>query len=51
MLSDLIKKLQDVFRPYTFEEFVQDQNPQTWSQLKEIERTWNRAKNDLGKMY
>jgi hypothetical protein len=51
MLSDLIKKLQDVFKPYTFEDFIQDQNPQSWSELKELERTWYRAKNDFGKMY
>jgi hypothetical protein len=51
MLSDLLERLRDVFRPYTFEDYVNDSNPQTWSQLKEIERTWNRAKNDLGKMY
>ena len=51
MLSKLMERLRDVFRPYTFEDFVQEQNPQTWSELKEIERTWYRAKNDLGKMY
>ena len=51
MLSELMKKLQDVFRPYTFEDFIKDQNPQTWSQLKELERTWHRAKNDFSKMY
>lgn len=51
MLSELIKKLQDVFKPYTFEEFIQEQNPQTWSELKELERTWYRAKDDFKKMY
>ena len=51
MLSDLLKKLQDVFRPYTFQDFIQDQNPQTWSELKELERTWYRAKDDFKKMY
>lgn len=51
MLSELMKKLQDVFRPYTFEDFIKDQNPQTWSELKELERTWYRAKDDFKKMY
>lgn len=51
MLSELMNKLRDVFRPYTFEDFIHDQNPQTWSELKELERTWHRAKNDFAKMY
>ncbi len=51
MLSELIQRLQDVLKPYTFEDFVQDHSPQTWSELKELERTWNRARNDFGKMF
>ena len=51
MLSKLLERLRDVFRPYTFQDFIDDHNPQTWSELKELERTWNRAKNDFGKMF
>jgi hypothetical protein len=51
MLSKLMERLQDVFRPYTFEDFVVDANPQTWSELKELERTWHRTNNDFNRMY
>lgn len=51
MLSNLLERLRDVFKPYTFQDFVDDHSPQTWSELKELERTWNRAKNDFGKMF
>ena len=51
MLNKLIERLRDVFKPYTFEDFVQDANPQTWSELKELERTWYRARDDFKKMY
>jgi hypothetical protein len=51
MLSDLIQRLRDVFKPYTFEDYVRDSDPQTWSQLKELEHNWNRAKNDFGSVY
>jgi hypothetical protein len=51
MLNELLARIRDALKPYTFEDYVRDSNPQTWSELKEIEHTWNRAKNDLGKMY
>ena len=51
MLSNLLERLRDVFRPYTFDDFVTDHSPQTWSELKELERTWYRAKNDFNKMF
>ena len=51
MLSDLIERLKDAFKPYTFEDYVTDANPQTWSELKELERNWNRYKNDFTARY
>ena len=51
MLSELMNRVRDMFRPYTFEDYVKDANPQTWSELKELERTWYRAKDDFKKMY
>ena len=51
MLSELMKRVSNALKPYTFEDFVRDSNPQSWSELKELERTWNRAKDDFKKMY
>jgi hypothetical protein len=51
MLSELMRRVREMFRPYTFEDYIHDANPQTWSELKELERTWYRAKNDFKKMY
>ena len=51
MLSELMQRLKDAFKPYTFEDYVADANPQTWSELKELERNWNRYKNDFTKSY
>lgn len=51
MLSDLMQRFKDAFKPYTFEDYVKDSNPENWSQLKELERTWNRYKNDFSAKY
>ena len=51
MLSELMERIKDVFRTYTFEDYVRDANPQTWSELKELERNWFRAQNDFGARY
>ena len=51
MSSKLLERLKGALKPYTFEDYVKDSDPQTWSQLKELERSWNRAKNDFGSVY
>lgn len=51
MLSDLMKRFKDALKPYTFEDYVKDADPQTWSELKELERNWNRYKNDFSAKY
>ena len=51
MLSELMRRIQEALRPYTFEDYVKDSNPQSWSELKELERNWNRFKDDFKKMY
>ena len=51
MLSELMNRVQEMFRPYTFEDYVKDANPQNWSELKELERNWNRYKSDFGRVY
>lgn len=51
MLSNLLAQLQKALQPYSFEDFVTDNNPQTWSELKELERTWFRYKNEFHGYY
>jgi hypothetical protein len=51
MLSDLLAQLQKALTPYSFEDFVRDNNPQNWSELKELERTWFRYKNEFHSHY
>jgi len=51
MLSDLLAQLQKALKPYSFEDFVRDNNPQNWSELKELERTWFRYKNEFHSHY
>lgn len=51
MLSDLMQRLKDALKPYSFQDFVDEHNPQTWSELKELERTWNRYNNEFGSKF
>jgi len=51
MLSDLMKRIKDALKPYTFQDYINDLNPQTYSELKAAERNWNRYQNDFGSKY
>lgn len=51
MLSELMYRVRNMFKPYTFEDYVREANPQTWSELKELEHNWNRAHNDFRERY
>ena len=51
MLSELMNRVREMFKPYTFEDYVKDANPQSWSELKELERNWFRYSNDFGARY
>ncbi len=48
MLSDLMQRLKDMFKPYTFEDYIEDAKPQTIAELEELENNWLRYKNDFG---
>lgn len=40
MLKDMMQKLKDMFKPYTFEDYVYDNKPQTQEELEALERQW-----------
>lgn len=41
MLSDLAKRVRDLFKPYTFQDFVEEYDPKDHRDLKELEQRWN----------
>lgn len=45
MLSDLMQRVRDVLKPYTFEDFVIDSDPKTIHELEQLEKTWSRYRN------
>lgn len=51
MLSELMQRVQDVFKPYTFEDYVRDANPQNHQELEQLERNWTRYKNEFNSCY
>lgn len=40
MLSELMQRVQDFFKPYTLEQFIIDSNPQTTEDVEYLERVW-----------
>ena len=51
MLSELMQRVKDMLRPYTFEDYVRDANPQDRSELEQLERNWSRYKNEFNTCY
>jgi hypothetical protein len=53
MIAELMQRLQEMFKPYTFEEFVRDYNPQDIKDLENLEKSWLRYRNgtDFGPSY
>lgn len=51
MLSELMSRVREVFKPYTFEDFVKDSNPQTREELEHLENVWNRTGDDFKNMF
>jgi hypothetical protein len=37
MLSDLMQRVRDVFKPYTIEDFINDANPQDHKDIQRLE--------------
>ena len=46
---ELIERVRELLllKPYTFQDYVRDANPQTPQELEHLERTWGRYKSGL----
>jgi hypothetical protein len=40
MLSDLMRRVQECFRPYTLNDFITDGNPQDHKDIQRLEKIW-----------
>ena len=41
MLSKVLKRLQDIFKPYTLENFIEDSNPKDHKDIERLEKVWH----------
>jgi hypothetical protein len=41
MLSNVLKRLQDIFKPYTLENFIEDSNPKDYKDIERLEKIWH----------
>ena len=40
MLSNLMQRLQDIFKPYTLEDFITDSDPKDYKDIQRLEAVW-----------
>ena len=40
MLSDLMKRVKDMFKPYTLEDFISEADPKDHKDLQRLEKVW-----------
>ena len=40
MLSELMKRVKELFKPYTLDEFIKDGNPQDHGDVQRLEKIW-----------
>jgi hypothetical protein len=40
MLSDLMRRIQDFFKPYTLDQFIEEHNPQDYADVQRLEQVW-----------
>ena len=45
MLSKLVQRLQDVLKPYTLEDFIEDSDPKDYKDIQRLEEQWNNYRN------
>lgn len=45
MLSDLMQRVKEVFRPYTIEDFMNDASPQDHKDIQRLEKIWQEYQN------
>jgi hypothetical protein len=41
MLNKLMQRVQEMFRPYTLEDFINDANPQDHKDVERLEKIWS----------
>ncbi len=41
MLSELMQRVQDIFKPYTLQDFMRDGSPQDHADIQRLEKIWN----------
>ena len=41
MLSNLMQRLQDMLKPYTLEDFIEDSDPKDYKDIQRLEEQWN----------
>jgi hypothetical protein len=40
MLSNLMQRVRDMFKPYTLEDFIEDADPKDHKDLQRLEKVW-----------
>ena len=40
MLSNLLQRLQDILKPYTLEDFIEDSDPKDYKDIQRLEKVW-----------
>ena len=40
MLSNLMQRLQDILKPYTLENFIEDADPKDYKDIQRLEKVW-----------
>ena len=41
MLSNFMQRLQDMFKPYTLEDFISDADPKDYKDIQRLEKVWH----------
>lgn len=41
MLSNLMQRFRDMFKPYTLEDFISDSNPKDHKDIERLEKVWH----------
>jgi hypothetical protein len=40
MLNNLMQRLQDILKPYTLEDFIEDSDPKDYKDIQRLEKVW-----------
>ena len=42
MLSNVLQRLQDILKPYTLEDFIEDSDPKDYKDIQRLEAQWQK---------